>query len=91
MRLETWDPVRKKYVFYRRADEHAHDCERHPYETIPRWVFLDTDVINLLVKFSEHVFHVGGRANRDLEGILQTLKGQARNAPKPTRISQWIA
>lgn len=50
MRLEHWDPVRRKYLLYRGAGEHHGDCVRYPYERIPRRIFLDTNVINLLVK-----------------------------------------
>jgi hypothetical protein len=56
MRLEHWDPIRRKYVLYRGSGEHEGDCVRYPYERIPRRIFLDTNVINLLVKWRGQVF-----------------------------------
>jgi hypothetical protein len=54
--LEHWDANRKKWVLYRTGAEHGDDCERHPYERIPRRIFLDTNAINVLVKHSDNVF-----------------------------------
>lgn len=54
--LEHWDPIRKKYVLYREEGQHGEDCARYPFESIPRRVFLDTNVINRLVKWSAQVF-----------------------------------
>jgi hypothetical protein len=56
MGLEHWDSNRKKWVLYRNQAQHSEDCVRHPFESIPRRIFLDTNVVNLLVKHSEHVF-----------------------------------
>jgi hypothetical protein len=56
MGLEHWDAARLKWVLYRSEAEHSEDCRRYPFEQIPRDVFLDTSVINLLVKHSETVF-----------------------------------
>src|ERR1700722_3402166 len=56
MGLEHWDPIRRKYVLYRAAGQHSNDCARFPFESIPRKVFLDTNVINVLVKYSKHIF-----------------------------------
>lgn len=56
MPLEHWDAKRKKYVLYRSEEQHGLDCERFPFEQIPRRVFLDTNVINLLIKWRTHVF-----------------------------------
>lgn len=56
MGLELWDPNRGRWVLYQTEAEHSEDCARHPFEEIPRKVFLDTNVVNLLVKFGEHVF-----------------------------------
>lgn len=41
---------------YRNAEQHSEDCARFPFERIPKRVFLDTNVINVLVKHCEHVF-----------------------------------
>lgn len=56
MGLEHWDPVRRKYVLYRQEGQHSTDCARYPFESIPRRVFLDTNVINRLVKWRDQVF-----------------------------------
>jgi hypothetical protein len=56
MGLEHWDPSRQKYVLYQNTEQHRADCDRFPFESIPRRVFLDTNVINVLVKHSTHVF-----------------------------------
>jgi hypothetical protein len=56
MGLEHWDASRRKYVLYQNAEEHTVDCNRAPFESMPRRVFLDTNVINVLVKHSAHVF-----------------------------------
>lgn len=56
MGLEYWDSSRRKFVLYRTTEQHTADCDRFPFESIPRRVFLDTNVINVLVKHSAHVF-----------------------------------
>jgi hypothetical protein len=56
MGLEQWDPTRRKWVLYRSQQQHSDDCAQYPFESIPRRVFLDTNVVNLLVKQSEQVF-----------------------------------
>ncbi|MGD9614733.1 MAG: hypothetical protein AB7H90_02510 [Alphaproteobacteria bacterium] len=56
MGLEHWDSERRKFVLYRSDQEHASDCARFPFERIPRNIFLDTNIINILVKYSAHVF-----------------------------------
>lgn len=56
MGLEHWDPRRKKYVLYRNDDQHRGDCARFPFQSIPRRIFLDTNIINVLVKHSACVF-----------------------------------
>jgi hypothetical protein len=56
MGLGHWDSNRQKYVLYQNIEQHSADCDRFPFESIPRRVFLDTNVINVLVKHSTHVF-----------------------------------
>ncbi|TWB26701.1 hypothetical protein [Nitrospirillum viridazoti] len=56
MTLESWDRSTGRYVFYRMAEEHSEDCKRFPFERIPKRVFLDTNVINVLVKYCEVIF-----------------------------------
>jgi hypothetical protein len=43
-------------VLYQDAGQHSEDCARFPYRDIPVRVFLDTNVINVLVKYSANVF-----------------------------------
>jgi hypothetical protein len=57
MALEHWDAARKKYVLYRSEAQHGMDCARYPLKRIPRRVFLDTSVINRLVKWRGQIFH----------------------------------
>jgi hypothetical protein len=54
--LEQWGTKRKKWVLYRSETAHSEDCARYPFENIPRRIFLDTNVVNLLVTCSDHVF-----------------------------------
>jgi hypothetical protein len=56
MALEHWDSRKQKYVLYQNAEQHSDDCARFPFESIPQRVFLDTNVINVLVKHSAHIF-----------------------------------
>lgn len=39
-----------------RNTQHSEDCARHPFDGIPRHVFLDTNVVNIIVKHSEEIF-----------------------------------
>jgi hypothetical protein len=56
MSLEHWDSRKQKYILYQTAGQHSNDCVRFPFEKIPQRIFLDTNVINVLVKHSAHVF-----------------------------------
>ena len=56
MGLEHWDTAKKRYVLYPTGEQHALDCAQFPFERIPRRVFLDTSVVNVLVKQATHVF-----------------------------------
>jgi hypothetical protein len=54
--LEHWDSQKQKYLLYRSTQQHSDDCVRFPFAIIPQRVFLDTNVINVLVKHGTHVF-----------------------------------
>jgi hypothetical protein len=54
--LEHWDANRRKWVLYRSQAQHSDDCARYPFDRIPVRIFLDTNVVNLLVKHSAQVF-----------------------------------
>ena len=56
MGLEHWDSARGRWVLYRNQQHHSEDCARYPFEAIPRRVFLDTNIVNLLVKRAHHIF-----------------------------------
>ena len=57
--LEHSDDTRGKWILYRSEAERTRDCEQHPFEAIPRRAFLDTNVVNLMVKYSDQVFEQG--------------------------------
>lgn len=53
-------------MLYRSAEQHSEDSVRFPFEGIPRRVFVDTNVINVLVKHCEQVFdHAPIRVDTD--------------------------
>lgn len=56
MTLEHWDSRKQKYVLYQNVGQHSDDCGRFPFASIPQRVFLDTNVINVLVKHGTNVF-----------------------------------
>jgi hypothetical protein len=85
MSLEHWDTKRKKWVLYWTDAEHSDDAVRYPYESIPRRIFLDTTVINVLVKRSEHVFErvpipadVDHTLAEDIEALMHVFAVSAR-------------
>ena len=58
------------------AARHSADCAANPFEKIPGRVFLDTNIINLIVKWSEAIFEnmpipasVDGRTADDIEAL----------------------
>lgn len=56
MSIERWDGRRGRWILYGTQEEHSDDCARYPFETIPRRVFLDTNVLCLLVEFGDQIF-----------------------------------
>lgn len=56
MAVETKDPISGRYILYRSEAEHSADCGLHPFDRIPRRIFLDTSVVNTMVKHSPNVF-----------------------------------
>lgn len=54
--LEEWDDARGKWILYRSAADHHADCERYPFDEIPTRIFLDTNVVNLIVKHAPVIF-----------------------------------
>ncbi|HEX4182644.1 MAG TPA: hypothetical protein VHY34_05255 [Caulobacteraceae bacterium] len=85
MGLEHWDSRRRKWVLYRSQQQHSDDCAQYPFENIPRKVFLDTNVVNLLVKHGEQVFeqatipgHLDETTALDTEALMHVFHVGAR-------------
>src|SRR4029077_20641589 len=47
---------RRRWVLYSSQAEHSRDYDRYPFEGIPRRIFIDTNVVNLLVRYAEQIF-----------------------------------
>jgi len=54
--LEERDQRTGRWVLYKTQEQHGSDCERYPFERIPCRVFLDTNVVNALVKHADQIF-----------------------------------
>jgi hypothetical protein len=54
--LEIRDTHSGRWILYSSDKAHSEDCRRHPYEAIPMTIFLDTCVVNLLVKFADQIY-----------------------------------
>jgi predicted nucleic acid-binding protein len=54
--LEERDPRSGRWVLYGTQEQHGLDCARYPFERIPKRVFLDTNVVNMLVKHADLIF-----------------------------------
>ncbi len=54
--LEQRDPRSGRWVLYQSQEQHSDDCATYPFEQIPARVFLDTNVVNILVKYARCVF-----------------------------------
>jgi hypothetical protein len=48
----------RRFVLYRTQEEHSVDCAKFPINQIPCRVFLDTNIVNCLVKWSSCVFEM---------------------------------
>lgn len=77
MSLERWDSRASRWMLYKSQAEHSTDCARHPFEDIPQCVFLDTNVVNLIVKWPEQIFEqmpqqpgLDARLQRDIEALM---------------------
>ena len=47
-----------RWLLYRKPGEYHADCDRYPFEQIPARVFLDTNVVNLIVKYVSVIFEM---------------------------------
>lgn len=85
MHLERWDAIRRRWIMYARAEDHTADCKRYPFENIPVRVFLDTSVVNLIIKHAQTIFDMHpqymetspSRA-RDVEALMHLFAVGAR-------------
>lgn len=80
MGLERWDAERGRWIMYRNQEEHSEDCLNHPFETLPRKVFLDTNVVNLIIKHRDTIFeqdwvpeHIPTAVAHDVEALLHLM------------------
>lgn len=64
-------------MLYRSQKDHSLDCERFPFEEIPRRVFLDTNIVDCLVKWGPCIFErveppspLDGTLRNDIESLM---------------------
>lgn len=65
---------------YRNQTQHGEDCARYPFERVPKRIFLDTNVVNLLIKHSHQIFeqypvpeHLDTTKARDIEALMHVF------------------
>lgn len=58
MGIEHWDETRQRWILYRSEAEHSADCRAYPYDAVPGRIFLDTNVVNLLVNYPDQIFEL---------------------------------
>jgi hypothetical protein len=85
MLLERWDAIRGKWIMYARAEDHTADCKRYPFEHILVHVFLDTSVLNIIIKHAPAIFEMDQQAietplnrARDVEALMHIFAVGAR-------------
>jgi hypothetical protein len=54
--VEAQDPRTRRWLLYPNAAQHTADYVANPYEKRPTRVFLDTNVVNVLVRHADQVF-----------------------------------
>lgn len=77
----------KRFVLYRSQEEHRADCDRFPFDRIPIRIFLDTSVINCLVKWPQCIFEMeyppddlDSTLHLDIESLMHVFQvGQRAN------------
>lgn len=87
MAIERRHPISGRYVLYRSEAEHSSDCQLHPFDRIPRRVFLDTSVVNAMVKYAPQVFEqqpldpsLEGVLAEDVESLMHIVSVSGRGA-----------
>lgn len=85
MFLERRDAVSGRWQLYTSQQDHRADCVRYPFDQIPSCVFLDTSVINLIVKNSPAIFEgekirpdIPTNQGREVEALLHLFAVGAR-------------
>lgn len=87
MTLEHWDHARERWVLYTAPGQHSADCAANPFERIPARIFLDTNILNLIVKWPEQIFEnvpvppsLDERTAHDIEAFMHIFcVGQRAN------------
>jgi hypothetical protein len=54
--IEYWDEIKQRWILYRSQEEHHAECEMYPYDSVPSRIFLDTNVVNVLVSYPGTIF-----------------------------------
>ncbi|WP_347269999.1 hypothetical protein [Rhizorhabdus histidinilytica] len=75
------NPGTEKPLLYRTREDQERDCATYPFEEIPARVFLDTNVVNALVKFSSTIFEqqslpdgLHQTAARDVQALMHVFR-----------------
>ena len=78
--LERWDAIRGLWILYTEEGRHAADCVANPFDRVPAKIFLDTNIVNLIVKWPEQIFeHVpvpavlDERTAHDIEALMHVF------------------
>ena len=73
---------------YRTSEQHSADCVAFPFESIPRRVFLDTNIVDCVVKHSECVFE-GIAPRNDMPAQLASDVTSLRHIFAAGSRAQW--
>lgn len=76
-------------MLYQSEADHSRERAQYPYESIPARIFLDTNVVNALVKHAAHIFE----HEPLLDGLHQTLAHdiEASTHAFQTRLARYSA
>lgn len=77
MTLGRWDPLRRRWILYANQYDMSTGCKGNPFESIPGKIFLDTNIVNLIVKWPKQVFEhvpvpieVDRQTGYDIEALI---------------------
>ena len=68
--VERWDKHRGVWVLYEDKAQASADCTKHLFDDIPRRIFLDTNIINLIAEYPEQILD----GNRIFEDVDETKR-----------------